>query len=356
MTTESQTDKNNTNDMSLKDLLLRITEWWNYLLSKWKILLSALIIGCIVGGSYAYLKKPIFTATTTFVLEEEKAPGGALGGLGGLASVVGIDIGGGGGIFSGDNILELYRSRTMIKKALLTEKVMDGKKELLIDRFISFNKLQDKWKKTSWEKISFTDTLQKNITKDSVINEIVKLINKNHLGVAKPDKKLSIIRVDVKATDAVFAKNFSDEIVHSVNSFYIDTKVKRSTQNVNILQKKTDSVRKVMNSAINTAANVVDITPNLNPTRQAQRTAPIQRSQFSAETNKAMLSELLKNLEMSKISLLKETPLIQIIDEPTYPLEKSVPSLLVFTFAFGVFFSFLCIIFLSIKKMLSNII
>jgi uncharacterized protein involved in exopolysaccharide biosynthesis len=29
-----------------------------------------------------------------------------------------------------------------------------------------------------------------------------------------------------------------------------------------------------------------------------------------------------KNLELSKMSLLKETPLIQVIDQPVYPLEE----------------------------------
>jgi len=76
----------------------------------------------------------------------------------------------------------------------------------------------------------------------------------------------------------------------------------------------------VMNGAINNAAAVSDATPNLNITRQIQRVAPIQRSQFNAETNKTILAELVKNLELSKISLHKETPLIQVIDYPVFPL------------------------------------
>jgi uncharacterized protein involved in exopolysaccharide biosynthesis len=77
-----------------------------------------------------------------------------------------------------------------------------------------------------------------------------------------------------------------------------------------------------MNGAIYNAVAVADATPNANPTRQVQRVAPIQRAQFSAETNKAILAEMMKNLEVSKLALLKETPLIQVIDGPVYPLEK----------------------------------
>lgn len=139
--------------------------------------------------------------------------------------------------------------------------------------------------------------------------------------VTKPDIKTSIIIAEVKASDEFFAKEFNDQIVKNVNDFYLQTKTKRSTENVAIMQQKTDSVRAVMNGAIYTAAAAADATPNLNPTRQVQRTAPIQRSQFSAETNKEMLGELVKNLEMSKIALHKETPLIQIVDRPILPLE-----------------------------------
>ncbi len=82
-----------------------------------------------------------------------------------------------------------------------------------------------------------------------------------------------------------------------------------------------DSIRATMNRAIYSAASANDETPNLNPTRQSLRTTPVQKSQISLEAGKAMLSELLKNLEMSKISLQRETPLIQIIDTPVYPLQ-----------------------------------
>lgn len=309
------------NDISLKELIINFENWYKYLLSQWWLVLLVGMLGGGLGFIYAYFKKPVYTATTTFVLEE----GGAsnpLGNLGGLASMVGIDVGGGGGLFAGDNILELYKSRSMIQKALLTKRSFGGKEQLLIDRFIEFNNLKTRWKQTNWNKADFSDTVAFGVVQDSILREIVKDINKSYLKVSKPDKKTSIIKVEVYSEDQIFSKAFADEIVSSVNQFYIETKTKRSLQNVNILQHKADSVRNVMNGAINIAAAVVDATPNLNPARQAQRMAPVQKSQFSAETNKAVLGELIKNLELSKITLLKETPLIQVVDHPVFPLEN----------------------------------
>lgn len=325
------TSSTNSDEISFKDLVIRTREWYQYLLSKWLVIVCFGIIGGLCGIGYAYLKKTQYVATTTFVLQD--GDGGGLGQYAGLASMVGVDLGGGGGgIFQGDNILELYRSRTMIEKTLLTEVDFKGKKQLLVDRYIDFNDLKDAWAKDPELKTIQFESIQTpkldrsrlKLTRlqDSVLGVIVADVNKKYLDVAKPDKKLSIIKVTVKARDEFFAKAFNDEIVKNVNDFYLQTTTKKSLQNVAILQQKVDSVRAVMNGAIYSAAAVADATPNLNPTRQVQRIAPMQRSQFSAETNKAILGELVKNLELSKMSLRKEMPLIQIVDEPIYPLTK----------------------------------
>jgi uncharacterized protein involved in exopolysaccharide biosynthesis len=359
MTNESKKSNdlsNPSDEISFQELVLNLIKWYRFLLSKWVLLVCIGLLGSALGFLYAYSKKPTYTATTTFVLDDgdKSSP---LGSLSGLASVAGIDLGGGGGgLFQGDNIIELYKSRTMIQKALLSKAKFDNKEELLIDRFISFNKLKDSFSKVNWATTSFSDTSKFTVVQDSVLREVVRMIDKQHLFVSKPDKKLSLIQVDVKSGDELFAKAFAEEIVRSVNEFYIQTKTKRSTQNVNILQHKTDSVRQVMNGAIYSAARVADATPNLNPTRQTQRNAPVQKAQFSAETNKAVLSEFLKTLELSKANLLKETPLIQVIDYPILPLEKERLGKSKAMIVGGLLFGILAVLFIVIKKILKGII
>lgn len=319
-----KSEASNSDDISLKDLLLKIKEWGQYLLSKWLIIVLFGLIGGGIGFAYAYSKKPQYIAATTFVLEDGGSSSGGLGGLGGLASMAGIDIGGGGGgIFQGDNILELYKSRKMIEKTLLTEVDYKGKKELLIDLYINFNDFRKSWAESPELKdIEFRGSSSFNRLQDSIMGSAVSDINNNYLKVEKPSKKLSIIRAEVRSPDEFFSKYFNEAIVKNVNDFYVQTKTKRSSDNVKIIQRQADSVRSVMNGAIYTAAVITDATPNLNPTRQVQRMAPIQKSQFSAEANKAVLTEMVKNLELSKMSLLKETPLIQVIDYPIFPLTK----------------------------------
>lgn len=345
-------------EMSFRDLISKFIMAFKYLLSKWKTIFIFCLIGGVIGLSYAYLKKPEYISTTTFVLEGGEGSS-SLSQYAGIASMVGIDMGSGGGIFQGDNIIELYKSRTMLEKTLLS--YVDGKSGLLlIDRYINITEMNKRWdEKPELKNLRFYHNNvaipeysqhQKRV-RDSIIRDVCLEINKEFLSVSKPDKKLSIIYVGVRSKDELFAKVFNEELVKNVNEFYIQTKTKKSLANVAILNQKVDSVRKVMNGEIYRAVVVNDATPNLNPTRSVQRVAPMQRSQFTIETNKAMLSELIKNLELSKLSLLKEAPLIQIIDNPILPLEKKKVSKVFNTLKMGALFGLIAICYLILRKL-----
>lgn len=346
-------------EISIKDIVLSCGKYYRFLLSKWILILAFAILGGLLGLAYALWKKPVFTATTTFVLEGGESPSN-LGQYAGIASMIGLDLNTGGGIFQGNNILELYRSRTMIEKTLLSEVDYRGRKILLIDRYVDINALRKEWaEKKQLRDIRFRADWQQLPDgqvrlQDSLLQAIAGDINKHYLVVNKPDKN-SIIRVDVNAKDEFFAKAFNDMIVANVNDFYVQTKTRKSMSNVKILQAKADSIRQNMNQEIYSAAAVADATPNLNPTRQLQRIAPIQRSQFSAEANRAILGELVKNLELSKMSLLRETPLIQVVDYPKYPLVKFVPGKLTSFIKGMILFAFFTVMVLFVKKMFQDI-
>jgi len=310
-------------EISLKEVILKIRSGWRYLLSNRIIIIFASLVGAILGLTYSYLKKPVYTATSTFVIEDNKS--GGMSQYAGLASLAGIDLGGGSnGIFQGDNIIELYKSRLMIEKALLSKITINGKNGLLIDRYIDFNHLRDTWKKNDHiDSISFAGDPEKFGRKqDSIVINLVNLFNKSVLNIEKPDKKLSIIKVDVITNDELFSKVFNDKLVETVNDFYVQTKTKKSSQNVLILRKQADSVRKVLNGSISGVAAAIDAAPNANPNQLILR-VPSQRKQVDVQASTAIYSEIVKNLELSRMSLLQETPLIQLIDKPVLPLPFS---------------------------------
>jgi uncharacterized protein involved in exopolysaccharide biosynthesis len=338
-------------NVSISELIFKLKSWFKYLLSKVLYIIAFTLLGALVGVVYSIFSKEIYTAKTTFVLEEgDRSAGGLLGQYGGLASMVGVDIGGAGGnIFQGDNIIELYKSRLMIQRTLLApvgDNPMDGKR--LINLYLDLKQGKDAHNLRNSLNFS-TDPKRFSRVQDSILQLAVDDLNKRSLSVTKPNKKLSIIEVEVKSKDELFAKSFNEQMVKTVNDFYVQTKTKKALKNLAILQHQTDSVRAVLYGAINSAAAVSDATPNLNSTRQILRTSG-ERSRFNAEANKAILTQLVQNLELAKISLRKETPLIQVIDSPVYPLKKQKIGI-VGGFFIGAFITFiLTVIILTLKK------
>jgi hypothetical protein len=346
-------------EISLKELFLKIKEWWTYLLSQWKLIVGMAFIGGLLGLAYAWISKPIYRAEFSFVLEDEQASGG-LGGALGLASQFGLDLGGGGsgGVFAGDNLLELMKSRSMVQKALLRPINIQGKDQSLADYYITINEMREGWEgKTHLETFNFpinSDISKFNREQDSVLMGIHQDIIKNLLSVAKIDKKLSILKVTVNSENELFSKAFTEALVTVVSNFYVETKTKKSAANVAILQHQTDSVRNQLNRAISGVAQSNDAIPNLNAARQVLRSSGQQR-QIDVQANTAILTELVKNLELSKLSLRKETPLIQVIDRPVLPLPQNKTGKLGAFFLGCISTCFLTVLFLIVKRVFYEI-
>jgi uncharacterized protein involved in exopolysaccharide biosynthesis len=314
MTDEQQQVDND--EISLKELIQKIQEWIAYLKTQRKLIIGIAALGGIIGFVYASFQKPNYLATTTFVLEEDKG-GGGLGGAMGLASSFGFDLGGGGGgLFTGSNIIELMKSRLVVEKTLLNPVKVAGKEISLADYFIQINNLKTK--------VNFpvnADRSKFSLEQDSILQIISAGLTKNNLVIAQKDKKVSIISLTVLTKSELFSKLFCDQLLKETSDFYIETKSKKSRLNVDILQRQADSIRAELNGAITGVAAASDNVYNLNPAYNVKRT-PGTRRQVDVQANTAILTQLVAQLELSKVSLRKETPLVQLIDRPILPLEK----------------------------------
>jgi uncharacterized protein involved in exopolysaccharide biosynthesis len=302
-------------EISLKELIQKIQEWIAYLKTQWKLIIGIAAIGGIIGFVYASFQKPTYLATTTFVLEEDK--GGGMGGAMGLASSFGFDLGGGGGgLFTSSNIIELMKSRLVVEKTLLNPVNVAGKEISLADYYIQINELKSK--------VNFpvnADRTKFSLDQDSILYGISSSLTNNNLTIAQKDKKVSILSLTVKSESELFSKLFCEQLLKETSNFYIETKSKKSRLNVDILQRQADSIRAELNGAITGVAAASDNVYNLNPAFNVKLT-PSTRRQVDVQANTAILTQLVAQLELSKVSLRKETPLVQLIDRPILPLEK----------------------------------
>ena len=147
----------------------------------------------------------------------------------------------------------------------------------------------------------------------------------------------------------MLAKTFNENLVNIVNKFYQETKTFKTGANLKTLQRQADSVKTELDASIMILAMTDQNIPNPNPLSKTNL-VPYQKALVSVEANGAIYQEILKQLELAKISHRNNMPLIQIIDKPEYPLENSKWKFIK-TLINGFIFGFtLSIIFLSLGR------
>jgi hypothetical protein len=251
------------------------------------------------------------------------------------------------------------KSRLLVEKTLLNPIEVNGKTISIAEYFIQINKMREAWDKNpALKNIQFlpnADREKFTLQQDSILKGIYSgLTAPGNLTIAQKDKKVSITSIEVVSLNEKFSKIFCENLAKETSEYYVEIKSKKARLNVEILQKQTDSIRAELNAAMTGVAAATDNVFNLNSAMNVKR-VPSARRQVDVQANTAMLTSLVTNLEMSKMALRKETPLIQIIDRPIFPLEKEkvgkLKSLVLGGFLAG-FLTVLYLVFSSLYKKL----
>lgn len=324
-----QNNISNQEEYTIKEIFSILSGLKNYFYSKLRLILFVVVFGSLIGLIIAIYDIPTYTAKLTFAMEEDKGGGssGGLTGALGIASSLGIDLGSsGGGVFAGTNISELMRSRYIVEKTLLLPiKTRLGDSISLADYYLKIYGYDVRWKNNpSLKNLSFPYTESRSdfkIIQDSVLFLLFKKIVSDNLSIFQKDKKVSIVTIEVNSVDQLFSKIFCENIATQTSRFYIETKIKKSKTNVEIMQKQADSIKKELDNSIMGVAAAADNVYNLNPAFLIKGTQS-KKKQIEIQANSAIMTQLLAQLEIAKVNLRKETPLIQIIDKPILPLEK----------------------------------
>jgi len=327
MNTDQKVNAVNNDEISLKELIEKGKEGWRYLLSKWLIILIFGLGGAAIGLVVSLRTPTKYTAHLSFALVEKSAGGGGLADLAssfGMSSMMG---GGSSGAFSGDNLLEIMQSPHTIEQTLLTPVVYQGKKQNLVEVYIQFNELREGWQKNKQNKELQTLTYpigQKRETftrtQDSVMHGIYdQIIQSNALTIVRKDKKLSFVNVSFTSKDEVFSKLFEEKLMEETYRFYSDTRTSQSRANINMMQAKADSIRRLYDSSLYKSAGYSQV--NINQALQFAA-VPKLKQENNAQLYATVYTEVLKNLETLKLDMARETPIVQIIDTPRFPLDK----------------------------------
>jgi hypothetical protein len=134
-------------------------------------------------------------------------------------------------------------------------------------------------------------------------------------------------------------------------SLYLHIKVGNAKLNINRLQNRADSLLRLLNGKYYSAATaqVIDANPGLTPSRVPGELALRDRGVVAT-----IYSEVVKNLEASKMLLSQQTPIIEVIDYPSISIEDNLLSPIVLCII-GVFaMSFLCFIIIFVQYIVKN--
>ncbi len=304
-----------------------------FVLKKWWLFLIVGILAGIAGIFYASEQKLNYKSSLTFALDDAGSSG--MGNLFSLASQFGINVGGGKEIFSGDNILEIMKSRRMVERVLLSVDTFNNKPYSLIEYYLE--KTEKRKSSPSIKDIHFPASQLKNTftyQQDSLLYKTYQKFSDTYIVAQRPDRRLNIYEVSVTSPDEKFTKDFTDRIVAETNNFYIEIRTKKAKETLDILEQRVATMKGNLSSSISSKAAVQDV--NINPAfSEAQ--VPVQKQQANIQVYGAAYGEMFKNLELARFQYLNEIPLMQIIDHADYPMQKIKTGKLKMAIIFAVF-------------------
>ena len=337
-------------EIQLKDILIKFSEYkkeiWK---KKGKIILFSFLF-FVLGVTIAFLSTTRYKANLTFVVEDATG-GNPLGPMTGIASQFGFNLGGTSSTtFSQQNIMQLLKSRGVVESALLRKGNLEGKNNLLIEHYISLNKTREAWEENEeFDGVNFNNPLT--LYHDSIMGEIWNQIIESDLAIEIKNEKTNIITLSYISTDENFTKQFTETLIDEMSKMYITHQTRQARNTLDFLQDRADSVFVELDKAEQEFARVKDVNQRIIKASGRLKELQLMRE---VEVLNTMYLEIIKNLEISKMTLLNQTPIIQIIDKPILPLEEEKISKILAGILGGFLGGFLSVCFFVFRKLFKD--
>lgn len=143
------------------------------------------------------------------------------------------------------------------------------------------------------------------------------------------DKKTGILHISVTLPDPYISAQVARSAVEALTSYITRYRTNKLEENLAFVQNRYEEAKANANDAMNNLASFRDRNQNL-----ARRLAQTEEERLQAEYDLAfnVYSSLATKLEEAKIKVQEETPVFQVLQPVTLPLEQSRPkTLLVLT-------------------------
>ncbi len=322
---------NEAQGISIKDLILKIKEFWDEAWRYWWII-ALFILGIAIFNVYKVINTTAYyPAKLTFMVNDEEG-----GGLGGMASVLGnFGFGGGGGDYNLEKMLELIKSRKIIQKVLLNKGHALGQTDYFANHLIKAYDYHEDWS----EDTTGLNGLLYNHDSIPIFsraeNKALKILHTRLIGSKEQgidallksviSESTGIMTLSINTFDEDLSINLLENAFEELSKFYVDKTIEKQKHTYDAISSKADSLHKELNSSEYGLANFMDKNRGLyNKTDQLQRL----RLEAKVKMLGAAWAKVEEQKEMAEFSLRDRTPVIQIIDLPIAPIKPAGKSLI----------------------------
>jgi hypothetical protein len=287
-------------------------------------------------------------------------PGSGLSsGLAGLSSIFGTGTGPGGSGSGLERVIELIGSDRIIGNTILSEAEVNGKQDLLVNHYIALQGYRKIWEKDSLlSKVNYPvgvqfadlDFPQRKAIK-MIIGSLIGKDNTSKLIAKSFDKKSGVVTLAVTYKNEDFAIQLTNSIYQEVIEFYSDQSLAATSNNVQVLTQKADSIRRELESTRRAFARNSDQALGL-----LLQEDKVENKSLSFKENmlSLMYAEVQKNLETLRYIEASSMPSFSIIDQPFSPIKAQQKSRLRYTFIYALLISVFIFCFFYFREMIKK--
>ena len=299
-------------EITLKDIVLKIQEWWSIVWPKKNLIIgAALTIGLMAALYTKFTAQRQFTAQHTVMFTE-----GGSGGIGGamkLASSLGFGgFGGSSGSVAGE-VAYYVTSNEAVESAMMLEEGPGKLLDLYMQPFLENDEFAADFESKFLTDQRFTDSLL------SVVRFYLLQENLS----ASLDEETGILTLSVTSPSEVFSYELSNRILSVTEKRFVEDAKTENGNVVGAFKTKVDSIKSVVDALLVEAALYQDqnqsLVSSVDRVRQVQITIEL-------ESAKVAYAEYIKGLEMSRAEGMNIKPPFKVYDSSKYPLAFEKPS------------------------------
>ncbi len=291
------------------------------ILKYWWLLAICVVLGAGGGWIYDQVNEVPDSYEASFVFNLETGSGGSE--LSSFASALGMSgATSNGNIFSGANFTELFRSKKIGNRVMMTPITIGNKTDLLVNFYKNRSGALRRTKNPEFLEKEFTfpnkPLKEYNSTQMSYLNMFREYASAD-LEIGNLDRKSSFMELTVTTDSDTLSKMMAETWLKKMTEFYTETRSQKTLELLKLHKHRRDSVLSVLSGAERKLAAQQDfsqymIMPSgrVNEQRMTQNTTYLQ----------TLYMDALRNIDALQTSLIRESPLVTIIDEPTFPLSS----------------------------------